>query len=203
MCKYTYIVMKKQALFFKALGDETRLKIVSCLLDQESCACDFTKIAKKDQSTISRHLKILVEANILKFKKDGRNIIYSIKNEKVRKLLTNLEIKNSAVTESKEEIRSYHTRYLRAVNNPLRRKILGILNQEHSTFEDLQTKMSIDKNILKWHLDILEHGFCVEKQIKQAKLIYKITQEGKLVDFLEYPSRTKERNEPDLPQSEI
>ena len=95
MYKYTYVFMDNQAIFFKALGDETRLRIVRCLLEQESCACDFSKIAQKDQSTISRHLKILVEAKILKYKKDGRNIIYSIKDEKVRKMLANLKIENS------------------------------------------------------------------------------------------------------------
>lgn len=79
--------------FFKALGDETRLKIVSCLLDCEYCACDFTSIAKKDQTTISRHLKVLVEAGVLKYKKKGRNIIYSIKDKEVKKTLLDFGIK--------------------------------------------------------------------------------------------------------------
>lgn len=85
-------MVDKQAKFFKALGDETRLNIVRCLLDQESCACDFSKSTKKDQSTVSRHLKILVDAEVLKFKKEGRNIIYSIKDKKVKTLLSNLKI---------------------------------------------------------------------------------------------------------------
>ena len=71
-----------KAKFFKALGDETRLIIVSYLLKNERCACEFGSI--KDQTTISRHLKILVEADILKYEKKGRNIIYSIKDEKVK-----------------------------------------------------------------------------------------------------------------------
>ena len=72
---------------FKALGDETRLKIVRCLLNQEYCACEFTFDIQKDQTTISRHLKILVDAGILKSEKKGRNIIYSIKNKVTKDML--------------------------------------------------------------------------------------------------------------------
>ena len=72
---------------FKALGDETRLKIVRCLLTQEYCACEFTFDIQKDQTTISRHLKILVDAGILKSEKKGRNIIYSIKNKATKDML--------------------------------------------------------------------------------------------------------------------
>lgn len=78
--------------FFKALGDETRLKIVRYLLNHQYCACDFTQMTKRDQTTISRHLKILVEAGILKCEKKGRNIIYSIKDGEVEKILLNLGI---------------------------------------------------------------------------------------------------------------
>lgn len=75
--------------FFNALGDETRLKIVSCLLTTDKCACDFATITNKDQTTTSRHLKILFEAGIVDFEKEGRNRIYKIKNEQMRELLLN------------------------------------------------------------------------------------------------------------------
>jgi len=93
--------------------------------------------------------------------------------------------RSKTVTDSIEETRLFHTRYLRAINSPLRRKILRILNGEHFTIEELQFEMNLDKATLKWHLDFLEHGFCVEKQVNQGKLVYKLTQEGKVVDFLE------------------
>lgn len=70
--------------FFKALGDETRLRIIGFLLKNEHCACDFPNMKDKDQTTISRHLKVLTEAGIAKHKKNGRNLVYSIKDEKVR-----------------------------------------------------------------------------------------------------------------------
>ena len=86
---YIYLMIDEKAKFFKALGDETRLKIVSCLLTQDRCACDFTSMTERDQTTVSRHLKVLVEAGILDFEKDGRNRIYKIKDEHMRELLLN------------------------------------------------------------------------------------------------------------------
>lgn len=86
-------MIKNKVKFFKALGDETRLKIVKYLLSHEHCACDFTSMTKKDQTTISRHLKVLVGAGILKYEKRGRNIIYSIKDDEIKKRLLNFGIK--------------------------------------------------------------------------------------------------------------
>ena len=90
---YTYIIMLDQVRFFKALGDETRLKIIGYLLENETCACNFIQMTKKDQTTISRHLKTLVDANILDFEKAGRNKIYRIKDEETKKMLLSLGIR--------------------------------------------------------------------------------------------------------------
>jgi len=81
--------------FFKALGDETRLKIVSYLLDHECFACDFAALTQRDQTTVSRHLKVLVEAGILKFQKKGRHIIYSIRDGKMGETLANFGMKRT------------------------------------------------------------------------------------------------------------
>lgn len=95
ICAYIHIVMlDSKVKFFKALGDETRLTILSYLLEHSYCACDFSSLTKKDQTTVSKHLKVLVEAGILKYEKQGRNIIYSIKNEEIEALLLSLGIKN-------------------------------------------------------------------------------------------------------------
>ena len=92
---------------------------------------------------------------------------------------------SKTVGNSIEETREYHTRYLRAVNSPLRRKILRALKNGYMTIEDLESSTGLDGKTLKWHLSVLEYGFCVEKEIKQGKLFYKLTQEGKVVDYLE------------------
>jgi ArsR family transcriptional regulator len=87
MYKYTYVMIEEKARFFKALGDRTRLTIVGCLLKHNHCACDFTEIAGKDQTTISRHLKILIEAGILRYEKNGRYVIYSIRDDSMKETL--------------------------------------------------------------------------------------------------------------------
>jgi ArsR family transcriptional regulator len=90
---YIY-TMDGKAKFFRALGDETRLRIVGYLLNKECCACEFNSGINKDQTTISRHLKTLVEAGILKYEKDGRNIIYSIRDEEIKHFLEKLGIES-------------------------------------------------------------------------------------------------------------
>ncbi|MGB9133514.1 MAG: metalloregulator ArsR/SmtB family transcription factor [Methanosarcina sp.] len=80
-------MLKNKAKFFRALGDETRLTILSYLLEHSYCACDFTPLTEKDQTTVSKHLKVLVEAGVLKYEKRGRNVIYSIRDEGIREIL--------------------------------------------------------------------------------------------------------------------
>lgn len=90
-----YIMLDDKVKFFKALGDETRLTIISYLLEHSYFACDFSSLTKKDQTTVSKHLKVLVEAGILKCEKQGRNIIYSIKNREIECLLVSLGIRDT------------------------------------------------------------------------------------------------------------
>jgi DNA-binding transcriptional ArsR family regulator len=97
-----------------------------------------------------------------------------------------LSDKNFKTTgKSIEETRQYHERYLRAINSPLRRKMLRALKEGFATIEDLESRTGLDKETLKWHLSILEHGFCVEKENKQGKMVYNLTQEGRVVDYME------------------
>ena len=72
---------------FKALGEESRLRIVQCVLAREHCACEFTAETGKDQTTISRHLKVLVEAGLLSSEKKGRYVIYKVADERMRERL--------------------------------------------------------------------------------------------------------------------
>ena len=92
--------------------------------------------------------------------------------------------KSKTTTNSEEETRLYHQRYLRAMNNPLRRKILRVLTNGKTSFEELAIKTGLDKFVLEWHLSILENGFCVEKENQEGKLFFRLTQEGKVVNFM-------------------
>jgi len=93
--------------------------------------------------------------------------------------------KSRTTSGSIEETRRYHEQYLRAVSNPLRRRILKAIKEGYSTVEDLKLKMGLDERALKWHLDILEHDFCVEKEVNQGRLVYRLTKEGRVIDYLE------------------
>jgi len=84
-----------------------------------------------------------------------------------------------------KETKEYHTRYLRAINNPTRRKILRRLKSGCTTIMELKSNTGLETTILKWHLDILEHGSCVEKDIKNGERTYKLTQEGEVVNYLD------------------
>jgi SAM-dependent methyltransferase/DNA-binding transcriptional ArsR family regulator len=94
ICAYIHIIMlENKVKFFKALADGTRLTILSYLLEHSYCACDVTSLTDKDQTTVSKHLKALTEAGILKYEKKGRNVIYSIRDENIREMLLFLGIK--------------------------------------------------------------------------------------------------------------
>ena len=76
-----------QAQLFKALGHPARLKIVNYLLRVNSCICgDIVSEVKLAQPTITRHLKVLKEANIIKGTIDGNQVCYCINAESFRAL---------------------------------------------------------------------------------------------------------------------
>ncbi len=68
---------------FKALSDGTRLKIVEMLSCGEMCACVILESFHITQPTLSYHMKILTECNLVKSRKDGAWMRYSINEEKV------------------------------------------------------------------------------------------------------------------------
>ena len=85
---------------FKALGNETRLKIVQTLMIKEHNVTDLTRISRKDQTTVSRHLATLSNARIINQKRIGRNIFYSIINPKMKEWLKSMiSIKKESVDE--------------------------------------------------------------------------------------------------------
>jgi len=85
---------------FKALGNSARLKIVQTLLVKEHNVTDLTSIIKKDQTTVSRHLLTLTNANIIKSKRNGRKIFYSIFNNQMKEWLLRILVSQ---TKSKKE----------------------------------------------------------------------------------------------------
>lgn len=73
--------LKKIAEFYKALGDESRLKIINMLSDQEMCVCEIIDNLKMSQPAVSHHLKILRQAGIVKDSREGKWIYYTLNSE--------------------------------------------------------------------------------------------------------------------------
>jgi ArsR family transcriptional regulator len=70
--------MRKLAKTFKALSDETRLRILNILLERECCVCEVMQVLDLTQSRASRHLITLCDAGFLKFRRQGLWAMYSI-----------------------------------------------------------------------------------------------------------------------------
>jgi ArsR family transcriptional regulator len=69
------------ALIFKALSDETRLKIIDMLSCGELCACDILKSFNITQPTLSYHMRILTESGIVNGNRDGAWMHYTLNSE--------------------------------------------------------------------------------------------------------------------------
>lgn len=73
--------------FFKLFGDNTRIKILFSLLNSELCVCDIAAALKMTVSAISHQLKLLRKANLVKTRRDGKSIFYSLADEHVNKII--------------------------------------------------------------------------------------------------------------------
>src|SRR5213594_4181070 len=78
--------LEQAARLFHALSDQTRLRIIDCLLECEQCVCDLTDMLQAGQSRLSFHLKILKDAGILKDRREGRWIYYSLNPDTIEEL---------------------------------------------------------------------------------------------------------------------
>ncbi len=79
--------MRKELRIFKALCDETRLKIVEFLLDGEKCVCEIVPYTGRAQSTVSIQLAKLEDLGIVESRRKGKSVYYKIINPKIKKIL--------------------------------------------------------------------------------------------------------------------
>lgn len=71
---------------FKALSEPTRLRIIYILSKSSLCVCDISTILDITQSSISHHLRVLRDASLVKFKREGKLVIYSLDDNHVLSL---------------------------------------------------------------------------------------------------------------------
>ena len=79
--------MQEQIKIFRALGEETRYRIIHSLMKGEKCACEIPKLINRTQSNTSMHLAKLQDIGILQSRKQGKMVLYSIKDNSVKKLI--------------------------------------------------------------------------------------------------------------------
>lgn len=70
--------------FFKVLGDSTRVRIMWALDESEMCVCDMAVLLNMTKSAVSHQLKALKQANLVKFRREGKNVFYSLDDQHVR-----------------------------------------------------------------------------------------------------------------------
>lgn len=72
---------------FRVFGDTTRVKIIFALFSNEMCVCDIAELLGMTQSAISHQLRVLKNARLVKFRKDGKTVFYSLDDEHISGIL--------------------------------------------------------------------------------------------------------------------
>jgi len=73
--------------FFKAFGDATRIKILYVLSQSEMCVCDIANLLKMGQSAISHQLRVLKQMRLVKFRREGKTVFYSLADGHIESIL--------------------------------------------------------------------------------------------------------------------
>ena len=73
---------------FKALGDSTRCRILFVLLVSEMCVCDLSLLLGMSVSAVSHQLRILRQAQLVRYRREGKTVFYALADEHVRTLLS-------------------------------------------------------------------------------------------------------------------
>ena len=72
---------------FKVLGDQTRVKILFTLIKDEMCVCDIAELLEMSQSAISHQLRVLKQARLVKYRREGKTVYYSVTDAHVAVIL--------------------------------------------------------------------------------------------------------------------
>lgn len=80
-------VLYDLAELFKVFGDSTRIRILYALIESELCVGDIAQMLNLGQSAVSHQLKLLKDAKLVKFRRDGKVIFYALNDDHVRTIL--------------------------------------------------------------------------------------------------------------------
>lgn len=80
-------VLYELADLFRVFGDSTRIKILYVLFESEMCVCDIAQLLNMNQSAISHQLRVLKQSKLVKYRRDGKTVFYSLADGHVRTIL--------------------------------------------------------------------------------------------------------------------
>lgn len=72
---------------FRVFGDSTRIRILYALFESELCVCDIAQLLGLTQSAVSHQLRILKDAKLVRFRREGKSIFYALDDDHVRSIL--------------------------------------------------------------------------------------------------------------------
>mgnify|MGYP003521463927 FL=1 len=73
--------------FYKVFGDVTRVKILCVLFQSELCVCDLAEVLEMTQSAVSHQLRVLKQAKLVKNRRDGKIVYYSLADAHIQSIL--------------------------------------------------------------------------------------------------------------------
>ena len=80
-------VLYDLAELFKIFGDSTRIRILYALFEEEMCVCDIAQLLNMTQSAISHQLRLLKQSKLVKNRRDGKTVYYSLADDHVRTVI--------------------------------------------------------------------------------------------------------------------
>ena len=72
---------------FRVFGDSTRIKILYVLFESELCVCDIARLLNLTQSAVSHQLRILKGGKLVKYRREGKTVFYSLADDHVRSII--------------------------------------------------------------------------------------------------------------------
>ncbi len=80
-------VLYDLAELFKVFGDSTRIKILYVLFQSEMCVCDIANLVGVSQSAISHQLRVLKQSHLVKYRREGKTVFYSLADSHIKTIL--------------------------------------------------------------------------------------------------------------------
>lgn len=81
-------VLYDLAEFYKVFGDSTRIKILYILSQDEKCVCDLSEYLNVSQSAVSHQLRMLKQMKLVKFRREGKTVYYSLSDHHIEQILS-------------------------------------------------------------------------------------------------------------------